>query len=204
MKEEFLHFLWKNRLYEPVKILTNEGDPVEIVHVGRHNIHAGPDFFDARIRIGKTLWAGNVEIHLRASDWNRHGHQTDPLYRNTILHVVSENDLAVKNIAGSSIPTIEIGWPIWIEYNYIALMQQHNWVNCASQLNKIDPFRIRFFLNGLAIERLQQKIGTINILMASSKDDWSETFYRLLARSFGFRQNGDPFEMLARSLTSCQ
>lgn len=200
MKEEFLHFLWKNRLYEPVKLLTREGEPIEIVQVGRHNIHAGPDFFDARIRIGKTLWAGNVEIHLKSSDWNRHGHQTDPLYRNTILHVVAENDLAVKNDAGSSIPTIEIGWPIWIAYNYEALMQQHNWVNCASQLNKIDPFRIRFFLNGLAIERLQQKIGTINILMASSKEDWNETFYRLLARSFGFRQNGDPFEMLARSL----
>lgn len=200
MKEDFLHFLWKNRLFEPEKPVTAEGDPVEIVSVGRHNIHAGPDFFDARIRIGKTLWAGNVEIHLRASDWNRHGHQTDPLYNNTILHVVAENDTLVQNNAGSSIPTLEIGWPLWIEYNYKALMQQHDWVNCASQLNKIDPFRIRFFLNGLAVERLQQKIGTIETLLEVSKGDWSETFYLFLARSFGFRQNGDPFEMLARSL----
>ncbi|MCL6102537.1 MAG: DUF2851 family protein, partial [Bacteroidetes bacterium] len=148
----------------------------------------------------KTLWAGNVEIHLKASDWNRHGHQSDPLYRNTILHVVAENDMKVINIAGSTIPTLEIGWPLWIEYNYKALMQQHDWVNCASQLNKIDPFRIRFFLNGLAIERLQQKIGAIEGLLDSSNNDWSETFYRLSARSFGFRQNGDPFERLARSL----
>jgi len=200
MKEDFLHFLWKNRLFEPVKPVTAEGDQVEIVSVGRHNIHAGPDFFDARIRIGKTLWAGNVEIHQRASDWNRHGHHTDPLYRNTILHVVAENDAVVCNNAGSPIPTMVIGWPLWIEYNYKALMVQHDWVNCASQLNKIDPFRIRFFLNGLAIERLQQKIGSIEILLDSMKGDWSETFYCLLARSFGFRQNGDPFEMLARSL----
>ena len=200
MKEDFLHFLWKNRLFKPAKPVTDEGEPIEIVQVGRHNIHAGPDFFDARIRIGKTLWAGNVEIHLRASDWNRHGHQTDPLYRNTILHVVAENDVLVQNNAGSSIPTLEIGWPLWIEYNYKALMQQHDWVNCASQLNKIDPFRIRFFLNGLAIERLQQKIGIIETLLEVSKGDWSETFYLFLARSFGFRQNGDPFEMLARSL----
>ena len=200
MKEDFLHFLWKNKLFEPTKPITPEGEHVDIVCVGRHNIHSGPDFFDSRLRIGKTLWAGNVEIHLKSSDWWRHGHQLDPQYNNTILHVVAENDMAVKNSAGSVVPTIEIGWPLWIEYNYKALMQQHDWVNCASQLNKIDPFRIRFFLNGLAIERLQQKISVIESLLDSSKGDWSETFYRLLARSFGFRQNGDPFERLARSL----
>ncbi len=200
MKEDFLHFLWKNRLYEPVQLITNEKEIVEIIQVGRHNIHAGPDFFDARIRIGKTLWAGNVEIHLKASDWNRHGHQSDPLYQNTILHVVAEYDLSVRNCAGSTIPTVEIGWPLWIEYNYTSLMQKHDWVNCASQLNRIDPFRIRFFLNGLAIERLQKKIASIEVLLHDSKEDWNETFYWFLARSFGFRQNGDPFEMLARSL----
>jgi len=200
MKEEFLHFLWKNRLFEPQAPVTSDGEPVEVIYAGRHNSHAGPDFFDARIKIGKTLWAGNVEIHLRASDWNRHGHQVDPVYNNTILHVVAANDLMVKNLSGSTIPTIEIGWPLWIEYNYQALMRQHDWVNCASQLNRIDPFRIRFFLNGVAIERLQQKIGNIEKLLEDSNNDWSETFYRLLARSFGFRQNGDPFEMLARSL----
>jgi len=94
MKEEFLHFLWKNRLFEPLQPVTAEGEVIQIIYTGRHNIHAGPDFFDARIRIGQTFWAGNVEIHLRASDWNRHGHQSDPLYNNTILHVVAENQLA--------------------------------------------------------------------------------------------------------------
>jgi len=200
MKEDFLHFLWKNRLFEPLHPLTSEGDPVEIIQVGRHNIHAGPDFFDARIKISKTLWAGNVEIHLRSSDWNRHGHQNDPLYGNTILHVVADNDLAVKNCAGVTIPTIEIGWPLWIEYKYKALMLQHDWVNCASQLYQVDPFRIRFFLNGLSIERLQEKIRAIEISLEGSTEEWGETFYRLLARGLGFRQNGDPFERLARSL----
>ncbi len=200
MKEDFLHFLWKNSLFEPASPYTNEGDRVEVISAGRHNIHAGPDFFDARIRIGKTLWAGNVEIHLKASDWNRHGHQADPLYGNTILHVVKENDVAVKNSAGASIPTIVIGWPLWIEYNYNSLMQQHDWVNCASQLKNVDRFRIRFFLNGLAVERLQQKIEVIEKRLESSALNWNETFYHFLARSFGFRQNGDPFEMLARSL----
>lgn len=200
MKEDFLHFLWKNRLFEPLSPVTFDGESVEIINVGRHNIHAGPDFSDARIRIARTLWAGNVEIHVRASDWNRHGHQTDPLYRNTILHVVADHDVVVRNDAGAAIPALEISWPQAIEHNYQLLMEQHDWVNCASRLNKIDPFRIRFFLNGLAIERIQKKIAVIENLMAVSKDDWNETFYLLLSRSFGFRQNGDPFEMLARSL----
>lgn len=200
MKEDFLHFLWKNRLFEPSQPLTTEGEHLEIVGVGRHNIHAGPDFFDARIRIGQTLWAGNVEIHLKSSDWNRHGHQTDPRYNNTILHVVAEADALVANQAGSLIPTVVIGWPRWIEYNYKSLMQQHEWAKCATQVNKIDPFRIRFFLNQLAIERLQQKVGNIEQLLSLSGGDWSESFYHFFARSLGFRQNGDPFGMLARSL----
>lgn len=200
MKEEFLHFIWKNRLFEPENPLTTEDEPVEIVNTGRHNIHAGPDFFDARIRIGKTLWAGNVEIHFRASDWNRHKHHLDPKYRNTILHVVAENDEPVKNDAGSFIPAMVIGWPPWMEHNFEELIRRQDWVNCASHLNKIDPFRIRFFLNGLAIERLQAKIGKARDLLFSSNSDWSETFYCLLYRSLGYRQNGDPFEMLSRSL----
>jgi hypothetical protein len=200
MKEEFLHFIWKHRLFEPENTFTAEGEPVEIVNTGRYNIHAGPDFFDARIRIGKTLWAGNVEIHFRASDWNRHRHHLDPQYRNTILHVVAENDEPVKNDAGSFIPAMVIGWSARMEYNYKDLICQHDWVNCASHLNKIDPFRIRFFLNGLAIERIQHKIGKAREQLDNSKNDWSETFYRLLCRSLGYRQNGDPFEMLARSL----
>ena len=112
MKEEFLHFIWKNGLYEPNNAVTGEGEKVEIISPGRHNFHAGPDFFDARIRIGQTLWAGNVEIHLKASDWNRHGHQEDPLYRNTILHVVADNDLVVKNDAGCIVPAMVISWPL--------------------------------------------------------------------------------------------
>lgn len=195
-----MHFIWKNGLYEPHDAVTCEGEKVEIISPGRHNFHAGPDFFDARIRIGQTLWAGNVEIHLKASDWNRHGHQEDPLYRNTILHVVADNDLVVKNDAGCIVPAMVISWPLWIEYNFSELMQKHDWVNCLSYLNKIDPFRIRFFLNGLAVERLQNKIRIAEVLLESLRNDWSETFYRMLARSFGFRQNGDPFEMLAGSL----
>ena len=100
MKEEFLHFIWKHQLFQKDSLFAEDGEPLQILNPGRHNSHAGPDFFDARIKIGGTLWAGNIEIHIRASDWNKHGHQNDPVYRNTILHVVASPDIQVFNDLG--------------------------------------------------------------------------------------------------------
>jgi hypothetical protein len=200
MKEEFLHFIWQHQLFENRPLVTSEGETVEIIQPGRHNLHAGPDFFDARLRIGDTLWAGNVEIHQRASDWNKHGHQNNAAYRNTILHVVAENDERVRNDIGAIVPAAIVRWPEWIEKNYESLVRSRNWVNCASQLYQIDPFRIRFFLNSIMIERLEMKIEAIEQRLAESKEEWNEIFYQFLSRSFGFRENNEPFERLARSL----
>ena len=200
MKEEFLHFIWKHKLFIKDALMTTEGEKLEIISTGTYNMHSGPDFFDARIKIGDTLWAGNVEIHLHSSDWNKHGHQKDAAYRNTILHIVGEYDIQVYNDNGTAVPSMVLKWPKWIEKNYQSLIQSNEWVGCASQLYKIDPFRVKFFLNGVVIERLKQKIDTIQESLAETKDDWGETFYRVLARNFGLRENSIPFEMLARSL----
>ncbi len=200
MKEDFLHFIWNYKLYEKDNLITEDGEPVEVISPGRHNTHAGPDFFDARIKIGSTLWAGNVEVHNHSSDWNRHGHQKDAAYRNTILHVVAEQDTAVYNDTGSVVPSLVIKWPEQTEINWLSLMDSHDWVKCASQLYKVDPFRIKFFLNGIVIERLKQKIEAIKEGLTETKDDWAETFYRALARNFGLKENSIPFEMLAQSL----
>ena len=200
MKEEFLHFIWKHQLFQKDSLLTEDGEMLQILNPGRHNSHAGPDFFDARIKIGETLWAGNIEIHLRASDWNKHGHQNDPVYRNTILHVVAAPDIQVFNDMGSVIPELVIKWPEWIERNYEMLIISHDWISCASKLYQVDPFRIKFFLNGIVVERLKHKIENIQVLLADTKQDWGETFYCMLARNFGLRENALPFEMVARSL----
>jgi hypothetical protein len=200
MKEEFLHFVWKYKLYNQDSLITTDGESVVIISSGTHNMHAGPDFFNARIKIGETLWAGNAEIHVRSSEWNKHGHQNDAAYRNTILHIVAENDIQVYNDNGTAVPSMVLKWPKWIEENYLSLIQSNEWVGCASQLYRIDPFRVKFFLNGIVIERLKQKIDTIKESLAETKDDWGETFYRVLARNFGLRENSVPFEMLARSL----
>jgi len=200
MKEEFLHFIWKYGLFQDESLLTADGESLHIIHPGRQNTHAGPDFFDARLRIGETLWAGNIEIHVKASDWNRHGHQKDPVYRNTILHVVAQSDIQVFNDLGSKVPVLEIKWPEWIENNYEALVRNHDFIGCASFLYQVDPFKIKFFLNGIVIERLKQKVEAIAKLLTETKEDWSETFYCMLARNFGLRENALPFEMVARSL----
>jgi len=200
MREDFLHFIWKHKLFQSDSLFTEEGESVRIVNPGRHNTNAGPDFFDARIRIGETLWAGNIEIHQRASDWNRHGHQNDPVYRNTILHVVSVSDIQVFNDLGSCVPVLVIRWPKWIEDNYEMLIKSQDWIGCASMLYQVDPFRIKFFLNGIVIERLKQKIEAISKVLTETKDDWGETFYCMLARNFGLKENALPFEMVARSL----
>ena len=200
MREDFLHFIWNNKLYQNDSLFTQEGESLQIMHPGRHNTNAGPDFFDARIRIGETLWAGNIEIHQRASDWNKHGHQNDPVYRNTILHVVSLSDIQVFNDLGSCVPVLVIRWPHWIEDNYEMLIKSQDWIGCASLLYQVDPFRIKFFLNGIVIERLKQKIEAISKVLTETKDDWGETFYCMLARNFGLKENALPFEMVARSL----
>lgn len=200
MKEDFLHFIWNYKLYEKDNLITEDSEPIEVISPGRHNTHAGPDFFNARIKIGNTLWAGNVEVHTRSSDWNRHGHQKDASYRNTILHVVAEQDTTVHNDTGSVVPSLVIKWPDRIERNWLSLIESHDWVKCASQLYRIDPFRIKFFLNGILIERLKQKIEIIQQGLEETNNDWAETFYRAIARNFGLRENSAPFEMLARSL----
>ena len=200
MREDFLHFIWNNKLYQSDSLFTQEGESLQIIHPGRHNTNAGPDFFDARIRIGETLWAGNIEIHQRASDWNKHGHQNDPVYRNTILHVVALSDIQVFNDLGSGVPVLEIKWPRWIEDNYEMLIRSHDWIGCASRLYQVDPFRIKFFLNGIMVERLKQKIDAISKVLSETKVDWGETFYCMLARNFGLKENALPFEMVARSL----
>lgn len=200
MKEDFLHFIWEHKLFLNGSLSTVDGEPLQIINPGKHNQHAGPDFFDARIKIGETLWAGNIEIHINASDWNKHGHQNDPVYRNTILHVVVVPDVSVFNDLGAIVPALALEWPQWIERNYEMLIKSHDWIGCASKLYQVDPFRIKFFLNGVVVERLKQKIDTIQNLLTATKQDWGETFYCMLARNFGLRENVLPFEMVARSL----
>lgn len=202
MKEDFLHYLWRMRLFEEKELHTAKGEKIEILHPGFLNTHAGPDFSNARIRINNTLWAGNVEMHLQASDWQKHGHSNDSAYDNVILHVVLENDQAVKNKFGDIIPCIEMNKRI--PAGYLAKYQklQHNeyWIPCQHHIHQINPFHVNIWLDRLLVERLEYRTKNMVIDLVRTKNNWEESFYRFLSRAFGFKVNSLAFETLARSL----
>jgi len=200
MKEEFLHYLWKYCLYNTDSLFDNEGNRITVINPGEYNRDAGPDFFNSRISIGGTLWAGNVEIHTRSSHFDLHGHQHDPSFNNVILHIVAENDKRVFNERGDEVLTAKIEFDSILYEKYITLINNPYVIACQDELGKIDKILIRHWLNSLVIERLQEKSATIQRIFAETGNDWEETFYRLISRYFGFRVNTEPFEMLARAL----
>jgi hypothetical protein len=200
MKEEFLHYLWKYSLYDTDRLFDHENNKIVVLHPGDYNHDSGPDFFNARISVAGTIWAGNIEIHTRASHFDIHGHQNDPAYNNVILHVVAENDKHVCNSKGEEILTAEILFdPVLLE-KYEELVNNPCVIACQNEITKIDSILIQHWLNSLVIERLQGKTEAILKILSSTGNDWDETFYRLLSRYFGFRVNTEPFEMLAAAL----
>ena len=202
MRESFLHFLWRWRRFEAHNLTTTQGQPLDILHPGEWNTHAGPDFFNARLRIGPTVWAGNVEIHRLASEWVAHRHSDDGAYDNVVLHVVLEEDQPVVRPSGERIPCLELKGriPPRILETYQRLEHERAWIPCQTFFKNI-PGIIRLnWLDRLLVERLEQKTAAIAEALRTTENHWEEAFYRLLARNFGLKVNAEPFEALARSL----
>ena len=201
-KEEFLHFIWKFRLYNSRALQCEPGGQLQIIKPGLLNTNAGPDFMDARLRIDETIWVGHVEIHLRSSDWLLHYHQDDPAYDNVILHVVYENDIPIYRKNGCEIPVLVLKgmFDETLLHNYTALLTAANHFPCEKQLREVDSFIVNSFLSRQLVERLELKTAAIYQQLESYKGDWEKTFYYFLSRSFGFKVNATPFELLATSL----
>ncbi len=203
MPESFLHFLWRWRRFDAHNLLTTAGQSLEILHPGEHNTHAGPDFFNARIRIGDTLWAGNVEMHLQASEWLAHRHQEDPAYDNVVLHVVLEEDRPIqRRSVGSVLPCLVLQGriPPLLLATYQRLEHERAWIPCEGFF-AATPDIIRLnWLDRVLVERLEQKTAAIADLLVTTGNHWEVAFYQLLARNFGLKVNTEPFEALARSL----
>jgi hypothetical protein len=200
MKEEFLHYLWKYGLYETDRLYDRNGNPIIVIHPGEYNRDAGPDFFNARIFLDGTEWAGNIEIHTKSSHFELHGHNRDHSYDNVILHIVAEDDKKVLNARGEEVLTIEIDFDRSLYERYIDLVNFPYIIACQDNLKKLDSFFIRHWLHSMVIERFQSKTELILKILEETGNDWEETFYRILTRYFGFRVNTEPFEMLATAL----
>jgi hypothetical protein len=197
--EDFLHYLWKFRLAGE-KLWSVAGEELLVLSPGEHNPDAGPDFLNARINLGGTTWAGNVEIHVRSSDWRRHRHEKDPAYDNVILHVVSENDLEIRRKSGEPIPALVVGEHCRGDAfeTYQHFLNNHLWIPCAGTLPEARPVVVADWLTSLSVMRLERKCRDLKQLLDYNAGDWQQAFFEALASTMGFRINQQPFEQMAR------
>lgn len=204
MREELLHFIWKYKRLQLNVLATSKNEEVSIVDVGIHNSLSGPDFLNAKITIGGQLWAGNVEIHVKSSDWYAHHHESDPRYNNVILHVVWENDTPVFQQNNTELPTLELKHYVCAgmlaAYKKLFNQRHRSFVNCEKDLAHIDSFVLKHWLERLFFERLEQKSEFITGLLAQSKNDWENVLFLLLLKNFGSKINGDSFLSIGRAL----
>lgn len=203
MKEELLHFVWQSKLLLSQNLVTTTGTPIIILQPGTHNNNAGPDFFNARLQIGDTLWAGNIEIHIRSSDWDRHRHSSDQAYNNVILHVVYVHDKEVLNAQGGQIPTLELRsfLPTSLLPRYNQLQQQRESSLACQHILVLPPEALMSaWLQRLLVERMELKCESIKDLLVRTGNHFEQTFYVLTARYFGMKANAQPFEQLALAL----
>lgn len=200
MNEDFLQYIWANSLFRCKDFTAVSGERVEILEPGRLNRDAGPDFFNARIRVNQLEWAGNVEVHLNNSDWYRHGHHEDAAYDNVILSVVRNADRTVYNSRGREIMTVvlEDADRLYAEYRHLS--ECRTIAGCCCDLKRLEPIGLRLLLHALAIERLQRKCGELRLMLAQSRQDWEACFYQLICRYWAGHVNAEPFYQLSRLL----
>lgn len=201
IREDFLHYVWRMRLFNLEDLTTTDGTSIQIIDFGEHNTNAGPDFLNARIKIDGTLWAGNVEIHVKASDWLKHKHQNDAAYDNVILHVVYENDTDIQRTSGSTITAFELRKrvPGKLISQYLRLINSESWIPCQYHFMDVPNITKALWIDRLLIERLENRIKLLRDTLVQNGNNWEVTFYQRLARNFGSKINTEPFEILARN-----
>jgi hypothetical protein len=202
MKEDFLHYLWKFKKFDVLNLKTSNEEEITIINVGQYLELAGPDFFNAQITIGEQKWAGNVEIHLKSSDWYVHHHEKDKGYENVILHVVWEHDTEIFRSNNTEISVLELKKYVEKETveNYQSLMSPKSWIYCEKQLEEIDEFVLKNWQERLFFERLERKSQPIFDLLEQTNQDWEAVLFCLLAKNFGLNTNGEIFLKIAQSI----
>lgn len=203
IREDFLHYLWKYKYFANNKLQTSSKLALQIINVGKHNLNSGPDFFNANIKIDGQFWAGNIEIHIKSSDWYRHQHEDDENYDNVILHVVWINDVEVYNQNNDLIPTLELNKIV--SKNQISQYQslfsrKIKWINCENQFSNVDQFTLDNWLEVLYFERLEKKSRVIIKILDKTSNDWEAVLFKLLAKNFGLKVNGESFLNMANSI----
>lgn len=202
MQEDFLHYIWNYKKLNTFNLKTTTGEAIVLKSVGQHNHNSGPDFFNAQLKIGEQLWAGNVEVHLNSSDWFLHNHETDKAYDNVILHVVWDHDTDVFRRDNTPLPTLQLKNYVDLSVydNYLNLFEKKDkWINCENDFEAVDDLIIKSWLERLFFERLERKSKAIDGLLKTSKNDWEAVLFKMLAKNFGVKVNSDSFFGMAES-----
>lgn len=198
--EQLLHYTWKHKLYPLKELTTSDGQRVEIVDPGLHNRNAGPDFFNAKIRIGSTMWVGNVEIHDKSSDWYQHGHDKDSRYDNVVLHVAAELDTEVMKSNGEYVPQLQLSVPEDVMQHYDELQRTDEYPPCYKVIPHLSALIIHSWMAALQTERLEQKTEAIRKRAELCNGSWEDAYFVTLARNYGFGINGEVFEQWAYNI----
>ena len=198
--EQLLHYTWKHKLYPLKELTTSDGQRVEIVDPGLHNRNAGPDFFNAKIRIGSTMWVGNVEIHDKSSDWYQHGHDKDSRYDNVVLHVAAELDTEVMKSNGEYVPQLQLSVPDDVLQHYDELQKTDEYPPCYKVIPHLSALIIHSWMAALQTERLEQKTEAIRKRAELCNGSWEDAYFVTLARNYGFGINGEVFEQWAYNI----
>ena len=203
MQEDFLHYVWQHKKMSLKSLQTTTQEPIILKTVGLPNVNSGPDFFNAQLSIGTQMWAGNVEIHVKSSDWYVHHHETDEAYDNIILHVVWEHDMDIYRKDNTPIPTLELKNYIFPHTykNYTTLLsQKQSWIPCEPNIKEVDGFTVAHWLERLYLERLEGKYKAIETQLLESKHNWEAVLFWQLAKNFGLKVNGEAFLSIAKSI----
>lgn len=202
--EILLHYIWKHRILPLHELHTTDGRLVEVIDPGLHNRHDGPDFFNAKVKIGGVMWVGNVEIHEKSADWYAHHHDSDEAYNNVILHIASVMDADIVTADGSRPPQLELHVPQSVADNYCRLLAADPYPPCREAVLQLPSLTIHSWMSALGAERIDDKGVAIERRVAQSDGSWEKAFFITLARAFGFGTNSDAFEQWATALPLMQ
>ena len=198
--EQLLHYVWRHKMFPLQEMHTTDGKLVEVIDPGLHNRNAGPDFFNAKVKIDGTLWVGNVEIHDRSHDWYVHGHDHDSAYNNVVLHVAGVVDDNVITSDGKFLPQLQLDVPKEINDHYKELLETDQYPPCYKIIPDLTKLTIHSWMSALQTERLEQKTEAIKARVDRNNGSWENGYFTTLARNYGFGINGDAFEMWANTL----
>ena len=198
--EQLLHYVWKHKMFPLRELQTTDGKSVEVIDPGLHNRNAGPDFFNAKVRIDNTMWVGNVEIHDKSSDWYLHGHDKDSNYDNVVLHVAGEIDTDVKTLRGEFLPQMQLDVPQQVKEHYDELLATDSYPPCYKVIPSLTTLMVHAWMAALQTERLEQKTEAIRHRAELCGGSWEDAYFMTLARNYGFSINGEAFEQWARNI----